>query len=63
VILMAKARTRVSPPTADEIEIAKEELYEKLEVAETQPLYEKRSAEIVFAEKKEKLEGLLSAGV
>ena len=60
---MPKTTTQVLPPTTEEIEIAKRELYDKLEVAENQPQYEKRSAEIVFAEKREKLEELLSARV
>ena len=60
---MPKTTTQVLPPTTEEIDIAKQELYDKLEVAENQPQYEKRSAEIVFAEKREKLEELLSARV
>ena len=60
---MPKTTTQVLPPTTEEIDIAKQELYNKLEVAENQPQYEKRSAEIVFAEKREKLEELLSARV
>ena len=57
---MSKSTTKVMPPTAEEIEAVRKELYGKLEVAENQSLYEKRSAEIVFAEKREILEGLLS---
>ena len=60
---MPKTTTQITPPTQEEIEIAQQKLYEKLEVAENQSQYEKRSAEIVFAEKKEKLEELLSARV
>ena len=60
---MSKAKTQVLPPTTEEIENAQRELYEKLETAENQPLHEKRAAEIVFAEKREKLEELLSARV
>ena len=60
---MPKTTTQVLPPTIEEVEIAQQKLYEKLEVAENQPQYKKRSAEIVFAEKKEKLEELLSARV
>jgi hypothetical protein len=60
---MPKTTTRILPPTKEDIEIAQQSLYEKLEVAENQPQYEKRSANIVFAEKKEKLEELLSARV
>lgn len=61
--IMPKTTTQITPPTQEEIEIAQQKLYEKLEVAENQSQYEKRSAEIVFAEKKEKLEELLSARV
>ena len=60
---MPKTTTQITPPTKEEIELAQQELHDKLEVAENQPQYEKRSAEIVFAEKKEKLEELLSARV
>ena len=60
---MPKTTIQNTPPTQEEIKIAGQELHEKLEVAENQPQYEKRSAEIVFAEKKEKLEELLSARV
>jgi len=49
------------PPTQEEIETARQELYVKLERAEKQPLSEKRGAEEVFAEKREKLEELLNA--
>lgn len=60
---MAISKTRVSPPTKEEVEKVQQELCDKLEAAENQPLSEKRSATIVFSEKKEVLEGLLSARV
>jgi len=60
---MRTSRTKLSPPTHEEIEVVKQELFDKLEVAENQPLYEKRSASIVFSEKREVLEELLSARV
>jgi hypothetical protein len=60
---MARSTTRVLPPTKEEIEIAKQELYDKLDEAENQPMSEKRCAEVVFAEKRETLEVLLSARV
>ena len=60
---MAASTTKVLPPTLEEIENARQELHDKLERAETQSLSEKRSAEEVFAEKREMLEGLLSARV
>ena len=60
---MATSKTKISPPTQEEVEAARQELCDKLEVAENQPLSEKRSATIVFSEKKEVLEELLSARV
>jgi hypothetical protein len=60
---MSKTTSKVVAPLAEEIEATRQELYSKLEVAENQPLSEKRSAEIVFAEKREMLEELLSARV
>ena len=60
---MATSKTKLSPPTQEEIELVRQDLCNRLEVAENQPLYEKRSASIVFAEKKEVLEELLSARV
>jgi len=60
---MATSKTRISPPTQEEVEAARQELCDKLEQAEHQPLSEKRSAEIVFSEKREVLEELLSARV
>ena len=60
---MQKTKTKILPPTKEEIESAQQILHEKLEAAESQPLYEKRAAEIVFAEKRENLEELLSARV
>jgi len=60
---MATSTAKISPPTQEEIESARQVLYEKLETAENQPLSEKRNATIVFAEKRETLEGLLSARV
>ena len=55
--------TSVSPPTQEEIETVRQELHDKLMIAENQPLYEKRNAQEVFAEKRELLEELLSARV
>ena len=60
---MANSSTKILPPTLEEVEAARQELYDKLEIAENQQLSEKRSAEAVFAEKRETLEGLLSARV
>jgi len=60
---MSKSTTKIMPPTAEEIEEVRQELYDKLKVAENQALSEKRSAEIVFAEKRDMLEGLLSARI
>lgn len=60
---MAIPKTKISPPTQEEIEIVRQELCDKLEKAENQPLSEKRSASIVFSEKREMLEELLSARV
>jgi len=60
---MITSTSNISPPTHEEIEIARLELHNKLAKAEVQPLSEKRSAEIVFTEKREVLEELLSARV
>jgi len=60
---MPKPTTKILPPTAEEVEAVRQELYDKLEVAENQSLSVKRSAEIVFAEKREMLEGLLIARI
>ena len=60
---MATPKTKISPPTQEDVEVARQELCDKLEVAENQPLSEKRSATIVFSEKRELLEELLSARV
>jgi len=60
---MATSKTKLSPPTKDEIELVRQELCNKLENAENQPLDEKRSATIVFSEKREVLEELLNARV
>ena len=60
---MATARTKLSPPTQEEVETVRQELCEKLEKAENQQLSEKRSASVVFSEKREVLEELLSARV
>ena len=43
---------KILPPTMEEVETARQELYAKLERAEKQPMSEKRSAEEVFAEKR-----------
>ena len=60
---MAISKTKISPPTQEEIDVVRQELCEKLEKAENQPLSEKRSATIVFSEKREVLEELLNARV
>ena len=60
---MATSKVVLSPPTQDEVDSTRQELCEKLEIAENQPLDEKRSAAIVFSEKREVLEELLSARV
>ena len=60
---MATSTTKVSPPTQEEIEMARQELYDRLEKGEKQPLSEKCSATIAFSEKREVLEELLSARV
>ena len=60
---MPKTTTKILPPTAEEIEAVRQELYDKLEVAENQSMSVKRSAEIVFAEKREMLEELLIARI
>jgi hypothetical protein len=54
---------KIQPPTLKEIETVRQELYAKLEMAEKQPVSEKRSAEEVFAEKREVIEELLNAKV
>ena len=56
---MAASKAKIVPPTKDEVESARQELCRKLETAENQPLSKKRNATIVFAEKREVLEGLL----
>jgi len=58
---MANNKVKISPPTQEEIDLARENLCNKLKQAENQPLSEKRSASIVFSEKREMLEELLSA--
>ena len=60
---MATSKAKLSPPTQEEVETVRQELCEKLEKAEQQPLSEKRSAAIVFSEKREVLEELLNARV
>ena len=60
---MATSKTKLTPPTQEEIELVRQELCNKLENAEKQPLDEKRSAAIVFSEKREVLEELLNARV
>jgi len=60
---MASTRTKLSPPTQEEIETVRQELCDKLNKAENQPLSEKRSASDVFSEKREVLEELLSARI
>jgi hypothetical protein len=58
---MESANAKILPPTEEEIEIARQDLYAKLERAERQPLSEKRSAKEVFAESRARLEALLNA--
>ena len=60
---MTESKTKVLPPTSEEVEAVRQELFSKLEVAENQPLYEKRSAEEVFAEKRVLLEELINARI
>jgi len=60
---MATSKTKLSPPTQEDIDAARQELVAKLEQAENQPVKEKRSASVVFSEKREVLEELLSARV
>jgi len=60
---MATAKTKLSPPTKEEVEAVRQELSDKFEKAEHQPLSEKRCASTVFSEKREVLEELLSARV
>jgi len=60
---MANTTVKISPPTQEEIEMVRENLCAKLKQAENQPLSEKRSASIVFSEKREVLEELLSARI
>ena len=54
---------RIIAPTQEEIETARIRLREELSKSEHQPFEEKRSATVVFAEKRKKLEELLSAKV
>jgi len=58
---MAATNAKPSSPTQEEIELVRQELSDKLKRAENQPLDEKRSASVVFSEKREVLEELLSA--
>ena len=60
---MESGAAKFLPPTPQEIETARRELYGKLENAEKQPILEKRGADEVFAEKRKILEGLLSAKI
>ena len=60
---MAAIATKILPPAPEEVEAARRELCDKLDIAEKQPLSEKRSAEEVFAEKRVRLEELISARV
>ena len=60
---MTESKSNVLPPTPEEVEVVRQELFSKLEAAEKQPLYEKRSAEEDFAEKRVQLEELLNARV
>ena len=60
---MPKPTTKIMPPSEEKIEAVRQELYNKLEVAKNQSLSVKRSAEIVFAEKREMLEELLIARI
>jgi len=58
---MATTKTKLPPPAQEEVEAIWQELCDKLKKAENQPLSKKHSATIVFSEKKEALEELLSA--
>jgi len=58
---MGEATAKLLPPTPEEIEIARIELRAELAKSEGQPFEEKRSADVVFAEKRKKLEELLNA--
>ena len=60
---MDGATARILPPTPEEIEAARKELREELAKSEGQPFETKRSADVVFAEKRRKLEELLNARV
>jgi len=60
---MATSKAKLSPPTQEEIKTVRQELCDKLDKAENQPLSEKRSASDVFSEKREVLEELLSARI
>ena len=60
---MAISKKKVTPPTQEEVDEVRQELCDKLEEAEKQPLEEKRSASVVFSEKREVLEELLSARI
>ena len=60
---MSGSIARILPPTAEQIEIAREELRAELAKSENQPIEEMRDMDVVFAEKRKKLEELLSAKV
>ena len=54
---MSSNVARILPPTPEQIEVARQELYAKLERAEMQPMSEKRDMDEVFAEARARLVG------
>jgi len=60
---MATSKIGITPPTKKEIDLVRQELCDKLEKAENQPVSEKRNATVVFSEQRDDLEELLSARV
>jgi len=60
---MNGSTARILPPTPEQIEAARKELRAELAKSENQPFETKRDADVVFAEKRKRLEELLSAKV
>ena len=60
---MEGSTARILPPTPEQIEIARKELRAELAKSEGQPEETMRDADVVFAEKRKRLEELLSAKV
>ena len=52
---MEGSTARILPPTPEEIEFARKELYELLEESERCPMEKMRPAEVVFKEARERL--------